>query len=97
MVWCYLQLSTELVEFLCKFVKIPDELRKLNTAFLNLVQCPVVDRVEMELKSAEDDEVAEEAKVETKENPKDRRRVKSEISAKVCGLPTVPTDSLVPN
>ncbi|XP_078164596.1 uncharacterized protein LOC144559447 isoform X1 [Carex rostrata] len=45
-------------------------------------QGPVVDRVEMELKSAKDDEAVEEAKVETKEKPKDRRRVKSEISAK---------------
>lgn len=51
----------------------------------------------MELKSVNDDEVAEEAKVETKEKPKGRRRVKSEISAKVCRLLTVPTDSLVPN
>jgi hypothetical protein len=41
--------------------------------------------------------VAEEAEVETKEKPKGRRRVKSEISAKVRQATTIPTDSLVPN
>ncbi|KAJ3702902.1 hypothetical protein LUZ61_006607 [Rhynchospora tenuis] len=45
-------------------------------------KAPVVDKEEMELKSTNNVEVAEEAKVETKEKPKGRRRVKTESSDK---------------
>ncbi|KAJ4820080.1 Replication factor C large subunit [Rhynchospora pubera] len=48
---------------------------------------PVIDKEGMELKSTNDVEVAEEAKVETKEKPKGRRRVKSESSDKTSPSP----------